>query len=92
MGGGGESEMGNPHLVIACILLGHRIDASPAPKQRFLTEPKSTSVLEGGDLVLGCSVADQVGELQWTRDDFGLGTDRELVGSRGIWLALVGFG
>ena len=72
--------MGNPHLVIACILLGHRIDASPAPKQRFLTEPKSTSVLEGGDLVLGCSVADQVGELQWTRDDFGLGTDRELVG------------
>ena len=74
--------MGNPHLVIASLLLllGQCTDASPSPKQRFLTEPKSTSVLEGGDLVLECSVADQVGELQWTRDDFGLGTDRELVG------------
>ena len=73
--------MGSPHLVVAGLLtLGQCIRASPNPKQRFLTEPKSTSVLEGGDLVLGCSVADQVGELQWTRDDFGLGTDRELVG------------
>ena len=61
-------------------LLAQCRQVSPKQQQRFLTEPKSTSVLEGKDLVLGCSVADQVGELQWTRDDFGLGTDRELVG------------
>merc|ERR1711963_1212771 len=75
---GGEIEMGSPHLVVAALLaLGQCIRASPNPKQRFLTEPKSTSVLEGKDLVLECSITDQVGELQWTRDDFGLGTDRE---------------
>ena len=49
-------------------------------EQRFVTEPVNMTVMEGGDLVLPCSVAGQVGELQWTRDDFGLGTEKELVG------------
>ena len=48
--------------------------------QKFLTEPSSATVVEGGELVLGCSVVDRLGQLQWTRDDFGLGTEQELLG------------
>jgi len=48
--------------------------------QTFVKEPKSLSLREGDNVTLACSVDNKVGVLQWTRDDFGLGTDRELSG------------
>ena len=55
--------------------------ASVSPQQRFLAEPRSVLVAEGEAAVrLNCAVADMAGSLQWTRDDFGLGTSRDLAG------------
>ena len=55
--------------------------ASVSPQQRFLAEPRSVLVAEGEAAVrLDCAVADMAGSLQWTRDDFGLGTSRDLAG------------
>ena len=55
--------------------------ASVSPQQRFLAEPRSVLVGEGEAAVrLDCAVADMAGSLQWTRDDFGLGTSRDLAG------------
>ena len=49
-------------------------------EQTFLKEPESISVKEGESFTLSCSVKNKVGVLQWTKDDFGLGTSRSLVG------------
>lgn len=46
--------------------------------QRFIEEPRSVSVREGETVVLSCSVDNKRGVLQWTKDDFGLGTSRDL--------------
>ncbi len=49
--------------------------------QRFLEEPEpAVEVREGANVTLACRVANKLGTLQWTKDDFGLGTDRELAG------------
>ena len=48
--------------------------------QRFLVTPESREVMEGEEVRLRCSVDNLVGVLQWTKDDFGLGTLRELPG------------
>ena len=48
--------------------------------QRFLVTPRSTTVMEGEEVRLKCEVDNLVGVLQWTKDDFGLGTLRELPG------------
>ena len=48
--------------------------------QEFLDEPESVTVREGEEVVLDCVVQGKAGTLQWTRDDFGLGTARDLAG------------
>lgn len=49
--------------------------------QKFLREPEGVKeVREGETIKLECAVENKVGVLQWTKDDFGLGTDRELAG------------
>merc|ERR1719347_1597416 len=48
--------------------------------QRFLQQPQSTSVHKGDNTTLICSIQNREGELQWTKDDFGLGTDIKLKG------------
>ena len=49
-------------------------------EQEFLDEPESVTVREGEEVVLDCVVQGKAGTLQWTRDDFGLGTARDLAG------------
>ena len=49
-------------------------------QQIFVTEPGSESVREGESVVLQCEVKNKAGVLQWTKDDFGLGTSRDLPG------------
>ena len=48
--------------------------------QVFTKEPEDISVIEGSNVTLPCTVTNKAGELQWTKDDFGLGTSRELDG------------
>ena len=48
--------------------------------QRFLTTPESVTVMEGENVTLMCRVENILGQLQWTKDDFGLGTSRSLHG------------
>ncbi|XP_022252499.1 irregular chiasm C-roughest protein-like [Limulus polyphemus] len=49
-------------------------------QQTFLREPKDKMVILGEDILLPCRVQNKIGMLQWTRDGFGLGSDRELIG------------
>ena len=47
-------------------------------RQEFANEPSPQTAVIGSTAVLPCRVINMVGELQWTRDDFGLGNEREL--------------
>ncbi|XP_076310496.1 irregular chiasm C-roughest protein-like isoform X2 [Tachypleus tridentatus] len=49
-------------------------------QQMFLREPEDKTVILGEDVLLPCRVKNKVGMLQWTREGFGLGSDRELIG------------
>ncbi len=48
--------------------------------QRFMREPLDQIAAIGEHVTLPCRVSNKLGALQWTRDDFGLGTDRNLSG------------
>jgi len=50
------------------------------PQQRFAIEPVDKTAIVNDTILLACRVVNKVGTLQWTRDSFGLGTDRDLVG------------
>jgi len=49
-------------------------------QQQFLREPTDVTAIAGQQVVLPCTVEDKEGLLQWTKDDFGLGTKRDLPG------------
>ena len=48
--------------------------------QAFVREPKNQIATVGDHVTLPCQVVNKRGVLQWTRDGFGLGTDRNLTG------------
>jgi len=47
-------------------------------QQSFTVEPEDLSVVVDTTASLPCRVADLAGQLQWTKDDFALGTNRNL--------------
>jgi hypothetical protein len=49
-------------------------------EQRFLREPPDQTAAVGEHVTLPCRVENKMGNLQWTRDDFGLGLNRNLKG------------
>ncbi|KAL0859876.1 hypothetical protein ABMA27_010212 [Loxostege sticticalis] len=49
-------------------------------EQRFAMEPQDQSAIVGSRVTLPCRVEHKAGALQWTKDDFGLGTQRNLSG------------
>ena len=49
-------------------------------EQAFVREPKNQIATVGDHVTLPCQVVNKRGVLQWTRDGFGLGTDRNLTG------------
>ena len=53
---------------------------SPRPAQRFEREPEDQTAVVGETVVMACRVLNKGGILQWTKDDFGLGSDRNLSG------------
>lgn len=50
------------------------------PAQRFAIEPVDKTAIINDTTLLACRVVNKVGTIQWTRDSFGLGTERELIG------------
>lgn len=46
--------------------------------QSFVVEPDDKSAVVDSTVSLPCQVADLAGQLQWTKDDFALGTNRNL--------------
>ena len=48
--------------------------------QRFLREPADQTASVGEHVTLPCRVENKEGNIQWTRDDFGLGLNRNLAG------------
>ncbi|XP_071544918.1 irregular chiasm C-roughest protein-like isoform X2 [Panulirus ornatus] len=48
--------------------------------QYFATQPTPQTAVVGSTAVLPCRVINKVGHLQWTKDGFGLGTERDLFG------------
>lgn len=64
-------------------LLGHTAKVGTNGKssgQRFALEPQDHTAIVGTRVTLPCRIIDKVGTLQWTKDDFGLGTHRNLSG------------
>ncbi|XP_069941478.1 irregular chiasm C-roughest protein-like, partial [Cherax quadricarinatus] len=47
-------------------------------EQKFANQPSPQTAVIGSTVVLPCRIINKVGVLQWTRDDFGLGNEREL--------------
>lgn len=48
--------------------------------QRFAMEPQDQTAVVGARVTLPCRVINKQGVLQWTKDNFGLGTHRNLSG------------
>ncbi|CAM1324635.1 KIRREL (predicted) [Pycnogonum litorale] len=48
--------------------------------QYFDNEPRDKSVILGDDVIMPCRIVNVVGSVQWTKDDFALGVDRQLTG------------
>lgn len=51
-----------------------------AVEQKFAMEPQDQTAVVGTRVTLPCRVIGKIGTLQWTKDDFGLGTHRNLSG------------
>ena len=68
-----------PLLVLSVAAAAASAEAA-APSQSFLREPFDQIATVGEHVTLPCRVSDRRGVLQWTRDDFGLGSDRRLDG------------
>ena len=50
------------------------------PPQTFLRQPNDQTAKVGDHVTLPCQVTNKKGMLQWTRDGFGLGVERNLTG------------
>lgn len=83
---------GRQFTSLAWLLIVHTLLASGSPKmanktvpersggQRFAMEPQDQTAIVGSRVTLPCRVIGKQGQLQWTKDDFGLGTHRNLSG------------
>lgn len=63
-------------LRISCLLTF----TASLKEQKFAMEPQDQTAVIGSRVTLPCRVIDKSGVLQWTKDDFGLGTHRNLSG------------
>lgn len=56
------------------------VGSDPNREQKFAMEPQDQTAVVGSKVTLPCRVIGKSGILQWTKDDFGLGTHRNLSG------------
>ena len=71
--------MGTINMIVSIFVL-FNFTVINGIKQRFTETPQSVSVVEGENVTIPCRVENIKGNLQWTKDDFGLGTNRALIG------------
>lgn len=64
--------------IILMIILTIAECRSEITNQKFNIEPENQSIVIGSKVILPCRVANKQGVVQWTQNDFGLGTDRNL--------------
>lgn len=64
--------------VLVVLLLAFLTMECQAENQKFTIEPENQSAKIGSRVLLPCRVVGKLGVLQWTKDDFGLGTHRNL--------------
>lgn len=74
-------------LLVALVVQSISCDAV---KQAFTLEPEDHSTVIGSKILLPCRVEHKQGLLQWTKDDFGLGTQRNLALSGFERYAMIG--
>lgn len=67
-------------LLLLRLLLICLLPASCGGEQKFAMEPQDQTAVVGSRVTLPCRVIGKSGVLQWTKDDFGLGTHRNLSG------------
>nr|CAD7439489.1 unnamed protein product [Timema bartmani] len=73
-------ETGMEPRLRALVLLALLVTRVSAGEQRFAMEPQDQTAIVGSRVTLPCRVINKTGVLQWTKDDFGLGTHRNLSG------------
>ena len=71
--------MGTINMIVSIFVL-FNFTVINGIKQRFTETPQSVIVVEGENVTIPCRVENIQGNLQWTKDDFGLGTNRALIG------------
>lgn len=65
---------------LMCTMAKLLTHAERSGSQRFAMEPQDQTAIVGSRVTLPCRVLGKNGMLQWTKDDFGLGTHRNLSG------------
>ena len=70
------------HVVVTRLLVFSLLSSAqsgPTPTQQVIqVAPADTTASEGAEARLECGVVNQVGDCQWTRDGFALGTEQSL--------------
>jgi len=70
-------------LILPCSLLFLLLSflaQNCAARQYFRRTPDNQTATVGDTVTLACNVVNKSGVLQWTRDEFALGPERNLVG------------
>lgn len=68
-------------MIITCaalVLAASAGRASSSNEQSFAVEPEDRTAVLDSTISLPCRVDGLAGQLQWTKDDFALGTNRNL--------------
>lgn len=68
------------HFVCITVMISLTTAFNAILEQTFAMEPQDQVAVVGARVILPCRVINKKGVLQWTKDDFGLGTKRKLVG------------
>ena len=66
--------------LILLFFLSFQVLGNGIPPQEFIRQPHDQTAKVGDHVTLPCRVKNKRGMLQWTRDGFGLGVERNLTG------------
>ncbi|NP_001164704.1 kin of IRRE like precursor [Saccoglossus kowalevskii] len=71
-----------PRRAVALAVLLTELSLVRGVQQSFEVQPAELTTAIGGanDVVLYCTIANRAGEVQWSKDNFAFGTDREIAG------------
>lgn len=67
-------------LITTALVAIQSTPSTPYEEQRFAMEPQNQTAIVGSRVTLPCRVINKSGVVQWTKDDFGLGSHRNLTG------------